>query len=262
MVNALTEALESEVETEPKIPEQNEDTFVSELIGPGKKYGEGPDAVKKLAKSYYHADLHIKELTEELHEERKKRLDDQKTLQEVVAELRKSPNTPVDAPSNQNDEAARPAEVSEETVLKAVDKAMDSREALKVARENTDAALVMLTTHYGTKKKALEAVANVINNDERMRKTINELAAINPTAAFRMVTGEQAKPQDKVNAPGTESGLSPATVLVNAPHGLKWSDCRKLRKEKPLEYNSQAFRAKIAEAVVAYQKAGLDFYNT
>lgn len=258
MVNALTEALEAEVPTEPVVKVDDTKDYLSELVGAGKKY----ETAQLLAKSYVHADLHIRELTEELHEERKKRLEDQKTLQEVVAELRKSPEPSAVTPSNQSDGAVKPTEVNEETVVKAVDRALSDRESKKFAEENTDKALIMLTKHYGTKQKALEAVAKTINKSDKMRKIVNELAATNPNAAFTMITGEQLKAPDQVNTPGLGSAESPAANLSPRPHELTWSYCQKLRKEKPLEYKSVGFRSKIEAAILAYQAKGLDFYKT
>ena len=257
MANALTEALETEVKTQTVVIDEEKD-YLAEFVGPGKKY----DDPKKLAKSYAHANLHIQELTEELEEARNKAEEDKKLLSELVAGL-KNPSQPRndDPPSNQ-EEAGNPGAVNEDIVLKAVDKALFDREKKKSAQENTDTALTMLTTFYGSKEEALKSVAKVVNNDPLMKKMVNELAAHNPNAAYKLITGEQPKPQEHINTPGAGVVVSAGANTKPTPHQMTWSSCRKLKKEKPLEYNSVAFRAKITEAATAYAAAGMDFYKT
>ncbi len=255
---SLTEALKDD--NKPVI-EPTPENYLGGLVGDGKKYANN----ELLAKSYYHGNLHIKELTDELHEAREKNQDLEESVNDIVKELRKGSQIiepEIIVPSEPDVEAANISpELTEETVTGIVDKVLDKKTATDVAKANTNKSLSLLTAHYGSKKAALEAIAKVVGEDKVMEKMVNEIAASKPEATFRFVTGENPKPDLITNTPGLENSETPPDNS-HRPSELTWAYCTKLRREKPQEYKTLEFRAKMEQAAIAYEKAGLDFYAT
>jgi len=251
MPQSLTKELENDEPTD----------YLATLVGDGKKYS----TESELAKAYFHADRHLRELTEKLDAERNERNALQTKMDEVLLEIRaETPGEPASAPQPRAKESgpSMPT-ITDEDVTKLVETKLEQKERDKMFAANSAKALEKLSEHYGTRNAALAAINKVTGRREDMVKIVDEMAATSPDDVFDFITSKVPKPAGEPTAPGSGTGEpSSQSRSGPAPHSLKWSDCCKLRREKPQEYNTPEFRKQMEAAAVAYEQAGLDFYAT
>ena len=257
MTESLTEALQDTAPTLPQTPA----SYLKTLVGEGKKY----NTAEEMARAYHNADLHIEELKNDNAELRT----NEGLLQEVLNELRDSPNTTgteneqppaIPAVGNEN---SNNVQVGAEDIANIVDKRMSEREAGDLAKANTQKTLKLLTEKYGSNTAALTAINTIINNDGGMKASLDALGASNPEAAVTFVTNTVPVSANisGTSMPGIGQSGS-ADAIVASSGGLTWSECRRLRKEDPKKYASPEFRAEIEAAVAKEANQGRDFFAT
>ena len=257
MTESLTEALQEQAQTSPEAPIAYLDT----LVGEGKKYATTED----MARAYHNADLHIEELKADNVELRT----NEGLLQEVLNELRNTPNTtgaestPPPAPQAVGNENSQNVQVGAEDIANIVDATLSKREQTKLAQANTQKTLKLLTEKYGSNSAALQAINSIVDGKDTMKATLDNLGASNPEAAVNFVTNTVPTnaPILGSNTPGIGATGS-ADAIVASTGGLTWSQCRDLKKSNPTEYSSPAFREKIEKAVAEATSRGTDFFAT
>lgn len=241
MVDTITDAVDN---TEAPTQESHHDRWVGE----GKKYGSD----EELGRAYTNASMHIHELRDELKEARTNNA----MLEEVLTELR---NPARRGEKSSPSEPQAPAAPPQTDVKQAVQEAMNEARSLEQAQANNAESLRKLTELYGSQAAAFDAIRSYTGGMNDKKQLVDNLGASDPEALVTLITSKTAPPETaEPNTPGIKNDPSANTVL-SVDKRLTWSECRRIKKEDPNLYNSQAFRAKMEEAAAAQ---GDEFYNT
>jgi hypothetical protein len=249
MAEALTSALET-VEADQAETEVTAPTYKDNLVGEGKKFSQD----EELAKAYHHANLHIEELKADLAEYK----GGKELLNEVLNEIRSSSieesTTPLAPP-----QASVETQIPQDNVAKLVGEEFTKRETMAQIEANVATSVSKLREVYGTDSQVKAAVAKAINGDQGVQDIIDSLSRKNPDTMVKFITGlVPAGNEASSNTPGVGSGSPPPAYSGE----LTWSQCKEMKKDKPLVYNSREFRLRIEMAANKAAEAGTDFFAT
>lgn len=234
----MTDAITDVVDQAPENPSTI--THYDSLVGEGKKYADQ----EQLARAYNNADIHIRELKDDLREER----DDKGVMQDVLKELR-TPAQP-SGDNNASDDIA-PAATPNTDVKQMVREAMSEEETSRMAKANMDESLRILAEVYGSEDNAYAAIRTYMGKDEAKRELVNKIGNTDPSALKALITAKKPPTQAAgTNTPGIKEEGSAGAVLL-ATGELVWSQCKKIKKDDPSLYNSQDFRRKMESASAA-----------
>lgn len=249
-------SLTSELTSLAQETEQGDVDFENLLVGEGKKY----TSTKELAKAYYHADVRIRELTED----DKSNKENTKLLDEVLSEIRKSSTPPTPEPKAPDTSSASPSPgLKPEQIAEIVDNRLTQLSQAEARKANTQKSIKLLTEAYGAPAKAVQAIESITKGNPAMAQALEVLSATNPEKLLELVKNAAPLTDITPNVPPIGGANKSANAIVPATaNGLTWAMCQKLRKENEKEYNSKEFRDKMAAAVAMAQSKGRDFFAT
>ena len=257
MAEALTDALEkvegdNQIQTEAietKVEAKDEENFINNLVGEGKKYKDAND----LAKAYHHANMHIDELKSDLDEYK----GGKELLNEVLDEIRSS-NTEEREETSASLKAQVEPQIQTDNVAKIVDEEFSKREIMAAKKANVETSMNKLREVYGSDTNIKVAVAKAIGNDGNVKRVIDDLSMTSPDSMVKFITG--IVPADKTpqsNTPAVDASTAPPVAIDGE---LTWAKCREIRKENPKLYNSPSFRSQIEAAANKASERGVDFF--
>ena len=257
MAEALTDALEkvegdnqNQTEAiETKVEAKDEENFINNLVGEGKKYKDAND----LAKAYHHANMHIDELKSDLDEYK----GGKELLNEVLDEIRSS-NTEEREETSASLKAQVEPQIQTDNVAKIVDEEFSKREIMAAKKANVETSMNKLREVYGSDTNIKVAVAKAIGNDGNVKRVIDDLSMTSPDSMVKFITG--IVPADKTpqsNTPAVDASTAPPVAIDGE---LTWAKCREIRKENPKLYNSPSFRSQIEAAANKASERGVDFF--
>lgn len=177
------------VTTTPQIP-----TEVAELVGEGKKYKTTEEALKALP----HAQAHIQKLEDEAKQIREE-LAKRKAVEEVLAEFKAST-------SKQSDEGTPPAKLEVAELEKLVEKVIENKQSVEVAKTNTTSVVKKMSEKFG--EKAEQEYIKLAEENGMTIPQLNALAARSPNAVLKLAgitvskTTPPAKPESSINTDG------------------------------------------------------------
>lgn len=232
--------------------EQQATDFVESLVGDGKKYAN----VQELAKAYVNADLHINELRTKLDTTTRQ----EELLREVLNKLQSNPPTKPDEGTTRTEDP--PVANKEVDIEKQVTEVLNRKADEDRKRANVQTSIEKLSEKYGSRDKAFQAINTFIGKDENLKQMVDQLSFTNPDALLKLMIAQVPVDQPtgtQTVTPGLDKS-SPGSVIP--PAGLTWTYCKQLRKDKPAEYSSRDFRAKMEKAVADYAARGQDFFAT
>lgn len=247
----MSDGITDIVDEVPNTPDPAQN-FHESLVGEGKKYASD----EELARGYTNADLHLRELRDDLETERK----DKSMLKEVLDELRKSPaqNNGVQDAQDNNASATTP---QTDDVKQIVREAITEDEMIRKATANRQESLDKIVEAYGSKEQAAVAVRTYIGRDTAKKELLDNIGNTDPDSFFKLVTGTvPPTTPNEPNTPGIKDAGSPSVVLKGGDQ-LTWAKCKEIKKSDPPLYKSLEFRHKMEQAVAAAQAAGQDFFN-
>lgn len=241
MVESLTEAANKE----------DDKDYLSTLVGDGKKYANS----EELARAYYNADLHIRELREDIDAQKAR----ETSAQEVLEEIRKNKSTESAPPANNASEAPP---ITKDDIAEVVQSSLTMREQVAKAQANVDASLAKLDEVYGSREASLRAVRQVTGGNEELGKIVDELSRTDPDAMTVFVTAKVNPQSVQTNTPGNESG-SGVRAGPELPEGvITWSKARELKKQDPAQYSSPEFRKTLERSVAYFEDKQQDYFAT
>ena len=257
MAEALTDALEkvegdnqNQTEAiETKVEAKDEENFINNLVGEGKKYKDAND----LAKAYHHANMHIDELKSDLDEYK----GGKELLNEVLDEIRSS-NTEEREEAPALPKATVEPRIQTDNVAKIVDEEFAKREVLAAKKANVETSMNKLREMYGSDTNVKIAVSKAIGNDGNVKRVIDDLIMTSPDSMVKFITGIVPvgnTPQS--NTPAVSTSVAPPVAYDGE---LTWAKCREIRKENPKLYNSSSFRSQIEAAANKASEKGVDFF--
>ena len=257
MAEALTDALDkvegdnqNQTEAiETKVEAKDEENFINNLVGEGKKYKDAND----LAKAYHHANMHIDELKSDLDEYK----GGKELLNEVLDEIRSS-NTEEREETSASLKAQVEPQIQTDNVAKIVDEEFSKREIMAAKKANVETSMNKLREVYGSDTNIKVAVAKAIGNDGNVKRVIDDLSMTSPDSMVKFITG--IVPADKTpqsNTPAVDASTAPPVAIDGE---LTWAKCREIRKENPKLYNSPSFRSQIEAAANKASERGVDFF--
>lgn len=248
-MSSLTQAL-SNVQEQPE--QSDAQTYLDKLVGEGKKYSD----VEQLAKAYVNADMHLNELRDKLDDQ----TGNEKLLREVIDMLQANNGTDPSASTPDNSAAGGSENIQD--IEKLVDQKVKEQQTQQQAEANVRTSLAKMAEVYGSEYSGKQAFIKTVNGDNRIQSILDDLAATNPDAFIRFLTGT-VPPEEKsgTNTPGTQDRGS-ADQKVPAGSGFTAEYVRKVRKEDPKLYKSAEFQAKLESAVAEYMDKGKDFFAT
>ena len=257
MAEALTDVLEkvegdnqNQTEAiETKVEAKDEENFINNLVGEGKKYKDAND----LAKAYHHANMHIDELKSDLDEYK----GGKELLNEVLDEIRSS-NTEEREETSASLKAQVEPQIQTDNVAKIVDEEFSKREIMAAKKANVETSMNKLREVYGSDTNIKVAVAKAIGNDGNVKRVIDDLSMTSPDSMVKFITG--IVPADKTpqsNTPGVDTSAAPPVAFDGE---LTWAKCREIRKENPKLYSSPQFRQQIEAAANKAAEKGIDFF--
>lgn len=245
--NSLTEAVLSAPVTDGTEDGATETTnFAETLVGEGRKYAD----TEALAKSYSHAELHIRELQEKLDSSAR----NDEALNEVLAFVRTS-NTTTESNSGPDDSAATTTAPPNSVDIKAtVDEYLEDRSRVQIARDNTAKALSTLNEKFGIK------IVQVVFNEmiaEGKATLIDTLGREAPEELVTLIGSRVPADTTVTNSPG-DTGR-PGGRIATSNYEYTYTQAKELRKSNPAEYNSKSHRDKMAEMT---SKHGEEWFKT
>ena len=257
MAEALTDALEkvegdnqNQTEAiETKVEAKDEENFINNLVGEGKKYKDAND----LAKAYHHANMHIDELKSDLDEYK----GGKELLNEVLDEIRSS-NTEEREETSASLKAQVEPHIQTDNVAKIVDEEFSKREIMAAKKANVETSMNKLREVYGSDTNIKVAVAKAIGNDGNVKRVIDDLSMTSPDSMVKFITG--IVPADKTPQSNTPAVDASTARPVAIDGELTWAKCREIRKENPKLYNSPSFRSQIEAAANKASERGVDFF--
>ncbi len=220
------------------------ETYLTRLVGDGKKYNDN----EALAKAYANADIHIHDLEDKLDELK----DNQTSIEAVLEEIRKPPVE--EGEDAQGTPAVTPVDPKEINEL--VDQRITAAQEKAIAEQNTQSTLDLLTKHYGSRDAGLRAVNKAIDGNPVFKETVDKLGYSNPNAALEFVVS-RAPREGGSNTPGL--GGESADTIIASGEEFTYSYCKKVRKEDEKLYRSPSFRQRMEDA---YTKHGDSWFGT
>lgn len=203
-------------------PEQTPDPqdFLSELVGPGKKYAD----VAALAKGAWHQDKYIPRLEQENANHRSE-LQTRISVEEQIQRLQAvQPAAPV--VNNNQDE---PKTYSKEDLLAEVQTLLNQQKQTSVAERNVERVAQALQSAWGTNYQGrLKARAQELGLDQQF---LANLAETKPDAFLNIVVPKTQAPHVTPPRPQVNSNSMPATTGERNE-----AYYAKLRKENPRLY--------------------------
>ena len=166
MTDNITDVIEQEPVTTTPTPTES---FYASLVGEGKKYKNE----EELGRGYVNAEMHMREILDELKEERR----DKGVLEEVLKELRSTkPAQTNDVVEPPNDNvSSNPSDVRD-----MVREALSLEEQEKQIAANNAASLAKLTEVYGSKESGFAAVNAYIGGDKNKREMVDDIGKTDP----------------------------------------------------------------------------------
>ena len=145
-----------------------------------------------------------------------------------------------------------------------VQEALQKEKQKEMELQNRQKLKNILLEHFKDENKAVETINRFINNDPNRKKVFNELAAIDPNAAAKLLgidspNQQQARP--KVNTTLGEQQAS-SNSIGSGVLPITWSQAREIRKSDPVRYKSHKFQSLLHKAALEAEKQGINFFNT
>lgn len=222
--------------------EEEKAEYLSKYVGEGKKYRR----VEDLAKAYAHSEQFIRTLKQEkaeIEEEVERLREAAKLVKDLEKETKQDNNIDIDSK---------------------VQEALQKEKQKEMELQNRQKLKNILLEHFKDENKAVETINRFINNDPNRKKVFNELAAIDPNAAAKLLgidspNQQQARP--KVNTTLGEQQAS-SNSIGSGVLPITWSQAREIRKSDPVRYKSHKFQSLLHKAALEAEKQGINFFNT
>lgn len=226
--------------------EQEKESYLSQLVGEGKKYADE----EALAKSRIDADSHIAKVESEAAELREKleRRDNQDAQLEAVIGL------------------LQPQEVPKVEVEPVVEKIVDpvvTEPVIQdapiiddVTKQKAEEFARLSVDKYGDFKVAESKVREYIGDDPSKQAMVSAMLRSDPSALIKIL------PDHVVPKEGSITSGTSMTAQTNISLPLTNTEAMKVRKEDPVRYKSPEYQAKIKDAWNAADAAGMKFTDT
>jgi hypothetical protein len=231
---------------------QTNDSFVTQLVGEGKKFKD----VESLAKGKLEADRHIEEITKTLNELREE-VSKQDYAKELLTKLQdKGTDTGTVNPAmgtNTGNSANGNTTQDASTIEALVEQLMTKKEKTRTLEQNIAVANDAVVSQYGD--KAAEVVKAKASELGMSVERLKEIAAESPTAFLQLIG---AKANVKVDSVTTPSSIRSET-LTNTGTDRTFDYYQKLRKDnKSLYYSPKVQRMLMEDRI----RLGEKFYKS
>ena len=227
------------VTNEPEIKE----SYLSQLVGEGKKYVDN----EALAKSRVDADAHIAKVEAEAADIREKleKKDNQDAHLETIVSLLQPQEVPkvVEAPIVEK--------IVDPVVAEPVTPVIDD-----VTKQKAEEFAKLSVDKYGDFKVAESKVKEYIADDPSRQEMVAAMLRSDPSALIKIL------PDHVVPKEGSITSGTSMTAQTNISLPLTNTEAMKVRKEDPVRYKSPEYQAKIKDAWLTADAAGMKFTDT
>lgn len=234
-VDGVTAPEETQSQEQP-VNDQEQD-YLAEFVGEGKKYSTVEDAAKALAKKAVNSDQFIETLKsekEELRRQYEESLTRSRTVEDILSAMQEKPV--VEEPMQQDSKGP----VSIDEVLAEIERRNQERVAKETKQKALADAWDKMSETFGGLDQAKIVVKDYIGNNEARKVLVNTMAVADPEGLVRLLN---AKKQDTTFMDDMPSKTIDTT---SAPTGkLTWDIARQVKKDNPKLYNSRAFQQRM-----------------
>lgn len=223
---------------------QTDNTFISELVGDGKKFKD----IDALAKGKLEADKFIEHLQQEMSELRSE-LSSKATTEEILKSLKKEDNTnSPNADENQHG-IARP-----EDIANIVREQINQAKSEDIAKANVNEAHNALIEKLGSHEKAVAFLKEKADGLGLPVSRLQQIAAESPKALYGVLGMDSVTQQTHEKSTSVKSNVNSEAVPTNpgqlTPGTKAYFDA--IRKEDKRKY----FTSEIQDAIFKAKKAG------
>lgn len=220
------------------------DKLYEDNVGEGKRYQDP----KVLFKGKYHADLHIRQLEEELKATRED-LKARMSVEEALAKLSASKEDNQSHERNDDPQEKNVTALTPETIQKLIDAELEKRTKQSQVQRNQEYVVSKLKETWGDDYQVkLRQRAKELNLGSDF---LTELAQTQPEAFLAIVGTPKVANPNLHTPPQGRSGIVGSSEKT-------WSYYNKLRREQPSVYRSKQIQKEIHEQAA---KLGEAFYN-
>lgn len=249
----MSDAIETLGLTEPEKVEEvvtesvetNEEGFLTQFVGDGKKYKD----VESLAKAYHNIDKHaeiVKKENEEYRQELEALKAKEKTVEEIMA-----------AVNDQPEQVAPVVEAPQIDITSEVAKVLEQQELNKKLEATRNESKQKLVDAFG-EEKVVDVVKNYIQGDPSRDQIVKTLTQTDPNGLVKLLESTVSTEENSVV---NTTGVTTKTMNTNtAGIEITWSQAKELRKENPELYKK--IQGKIHRSAEAADKMGIDYYGT
>lgn len=211
-----------------------EQSMLAALVGETQKY----KTAEELAKAYANADAFIEQLKEETRKLREQ-VAQAKTIDDVLERIQKPT---AEVPPKEPPEVSG---IKPEDVQTLVERTLEQKERERIRSAN------LLAADKAMKEKFGEKAADIFNSmasTPEVKKTLMELAAVDPSKFVAVFTGQPAVAATAVDTSSVVTGVTSSTSNRASIEGTKeWAN--KIRKDNPNLYWSTEFQTKLQTLV-------------
>lgn len=232
-----------------------EQDYLQELVGEGKKFSTVDEAAKALAKKAVHADTFIETLKKEKAElaQRLQEVETKtKTTEEIVELITRKAFEEQPMIQTQSQAPVNTPGISVEDVDSRVAALMQERALAEKRKAQKERTWLKLKEAFGSDEDVKLALFRYAGNNQEKREAVDKLGFTDPDALITVLKSSSDREifsQQRSNERIGNTELKTRT--------LTWSKAKEIKKNDPVKYQSLKFQQDMQASVAADP----DFYN-